>query len=155
MAKKVKQPFPSQFETPGVSPGFLLWQMSNGWQREQRAALAPLGLTHVQFVLLAGIGWLEHCGKRVTQARLAEQQNTDPMMTSQVVRALERRRLVERKEDAEDQRIRLLSLTEEGRQLLKDSMQVVEGVDDHFFHALGREKDIFCALLQRLMKKKS
>jgi hypothetical protein len=32
------------------------------WQREITAALAPLGLTHVQFVLLAAAWWLNSRG---------------------------------------------------------------------------------------------
>lgn len=47
-----------QFASPDDSPGFLLWQVSNLWQRKMKAELSDLGLTHVQFVLLAGIVWL-------------------------------------------------------------------------------------------------
>jgi hypothetical protein len=38
---------------PDKSPGFLLWQVTLRWQRKVTIALAPLDLTHVQFVLLA------------------------------------------------------------------------------------------------------
>src|SRR5260370_26221327 len=38
-------------EPPGR--GFMLWQITNGWQRSIRAALAPIGLTYVQVILLA------------------------------------------------------------------------------------------------------
>ena len=44
------------------SPGFLLWQVTNKWQAAQRAALKPFGLTHVQFVLLASLTWLDSGG---------------------------------------------------------------------------------------------
>src|SRR3954447_5865618 len=77
------------------SPGFLLWQVTNRWQAAQRAALKPFGLTHVQFVLLASLTWLEGDGP-ITQRRLAEHAASDPMMTSQVLRLLERRGLVSR-----------------------------------------------------------
>ncbi len=43
----------TRFASADQSPGLLLWQVTNRWQAAQRAALAPLGLTHVQFVLLA------------------------------------------------------------------------------------------------------
>ena len=46
------------FSTPEESTGLLLWQVTNGWQAAQRAALKPFGLTHVQFVLLAALTWL-------------------------------------------------------------------------------------------------
>lgn len=38
---------------PATSPGFLLWHVTLRWQRAITAALRPLDLTHVQFVLLA------------------------------------------------------------------------------------------------------
>ena len=37
------------------SPGFLLWNLENHWQREQRRVLAPFELTAVQFLLLSGL----------------------------------------------------------------------------------------------------
>jgi len=38
-----------------LGAGFMLWQVTNGWQRAIRAALAPTGLTYVQIVLLSGL----------------------------------------------------------------------------------------------------
>ena len=45
------------FKKAEDSPGLLLWQLTNQWQQQQRKALRPLGLTHPQFVALAGILW--------------------------------------------------------------------------------------------------
>jgi DNA-binding MarR family transcriptional regulator len=75
---------------PIESPGFLLWHATLRWQRGVAAALAPLDLTHVQFVLLACTWWLNRQGERPTQVRLASQAGTDIKMTSQVVRSLEK-----------------------------------------------------------------
>ena len=78
-----------------LSLGFLLWHATLRWQRSIAAALKPLDLTHVQFVLLAVLWWYVTVRKeRPSQRQLAEQAGTDPMMTSQVVRALERKGLV-------------------------------------------------------------
>src|SRR5690349_10636627 len=102
---------PSRFASAGESPGFLLWRISNAWQQRQRAALQPMGLTHVQFVLLASLVWLTQRGATVTQTLLAEQAQTDLMMTSQVVRALEARGLLTRATPAQDRRARVLAPT--------------------------------------------
>ena len=49
----------TRFENgPGESPGFLLWHTTMRWQRSMAAALHPLGLTHMQFVLLASAWWM-------------------------------------------------------------------------------------------------
>ena len=73
---------------PIDTPGFLLWHATLRWQRTVAAALAPLGLTHVQFVLLACTWWLNEHGDPPNQLALATQAGTDVKMTSQVVRRL-------------------------------------------------------------------
>jgi DNA-binding MarR family transcriptional regulator len=123
---------------PGESPGFLLWRITLRWQRLMVAALRPLGLTHVQFVLLASTWWLTTvAGERPTQRRLAEHAGTDPMMTSQVVRALEVHGLVTRAVDPADSRARLLGVTPRGAALAQAAIAVVEAADAEFFAPAG------------------
>ena len=119
-----------------LSPGFLLWHTTLRWQRLIAAALRPLDLTHVQFVLLAVLWWFVTVRKeRPSQRALAEQAGTDPMMTSQVVRALERKGLVLRESDPDDSRARRLDLTAGGRRLARKAIAVVEAADTEFFSA--------------------
>lgn len=126
---------PSRFAADGESPGFLLWRVSNAWQQRQRAALHPLGLTHVQFVLLASLVWLTQQGEVVTQTDLAEQAQTDLMMTSQVVRVLEARGLLTRTTSTHDRRARVLTPTPAGAALAAAAITVVEAVDAAYFAA--------------------
>jgi DNA-binding MarR family transcriptional regulator len=117
-----------------LSLGFLLWHATLRWQRSIAAALQPLDLTHVQFVLLAVLWWFVTVRKeQPSQRALAEQAGTDPMMTSQVLRALERKGLVVREPDPNDSRARRLGLTASGRRLARRAIDVVEAVDDEFF----------------------
>lgn len=143
-------PFPTAFATPRESPGFLLWQVSNAWQRLQREALADLHLTHVQFVLLAGVAWLHEREAPLTQARLAAHARTDVMMTSQVLRTLEAKKLIRRTRDPTDRRAKVLAPTKAGMELARRGMERVERTDAEFFAALGSETDEFAALLRRL-----
>lgn len=129
--------FPSRFPGPGESPGFLLWQVGNRWQRRVRDALAPEELTHVQFVLLASLAWLARQGATVTQAELARHAATDVMMTSQVARALEARGLLERAPHPDDARARVLALTDVGRERVARALPRVEAADLEFFAAAG------------------
>src|ERR1700730_16686377 len=94
----------SRFRSAWDSPGFLLWHASLRWQREMAAALRPLGLTHVQFVLLASTWQLASRGGRPSQRQVADHAGTNVMMTSQVVRSLEARGLLEREPDPRDTR---------------------------------------------------
>jgi DNA-binding MarR family transcriptional regulator len=118
---------------PNDSPGFLLWHATLRWQRGIAKALAPLDLTHVQFVLLACTWWLNEQRERPTQIALAAQAGTDIKMTSQVVRILERKRLLEREIDAADTRARRLHVTKRGAELAVRAIAVVEQVDSEFF----------------------
>ena len=81
---------------PEDSPGFLLWHVTLRWQRKIAAALAPLGLTHVQFVLLAASWWLNSRGEEPNQLSVARQAGTDVKMTSEVLRKLEAKGLIVR-----------------------------------------------------------
>jgi DNA-binding MarR family transcriptional regulator len=103
------------------------------WQRAMRAALAPHDLTHVQFVLLASAWWLGEPGEQPSQRRLAEHAGTDAMMTSQVVRALERSGLVERLRDPADARSVRVTVTAAGRTRLQGALADVEAADAAFF----------------------
>ncbi|MGP1394470.1 MAG: MarR family winged helix-turn-helix transcriptional regulator [Inquilinaceae bacterium] len=135
---------------PENSAGFLLWQVTNGWQRQMRSALDPTGLTHVQYVLLAGLGWLETREKGVTQARLAQFCRTDAMMTSQVIRALEGAGLVTRTRHPDDNRARALALTDAGAKALNGAMKAAMDADRAFFDALGSDRAALVETLRRL-----
>jgi len=120
---------------PEESPGFLLWHVTLRWQREIAAALAPLGLTHVQFVLLATTWWLNSRGENPNQLSVARQAGTDVKMTSEVLRKLEAKGLVARTVDATDTRARRIRITERGGELAVRAVTAVEGVDAAFFRA--------------------
>ena len=135
-------------EGPGASPGFLLWHLTLAWQRAIAAALAPLGLTHVQFVLLACVWWLTEHGPAPNQLQVARQAGTEVRMTSEVVRRLEAKGLIERDVDAGDARARRLRPTASGTDLARRAITAVEDADAAFF---GREADRLTPILQRLV----
>lgn len=145
--------FRSQFERPEQSPGFQLWRASNRWQAHMRRTLAPLELTHVQFVILAVTAWLTRNGGSVTQTEVAEAAAIDPMMNSQVIRTLEARGLLMRAPDRKDLRARRLNLTEQGLRLTKEALRCVEAADAEFFGTLNKEVETLTPLLLRLAAK--
>nr|WP_221333005.1 MarR family transcriptional regulator [Nocardia transvalensis] len=142
----------SEFADADESPGLLLWQVTNRWQAAQRAALAPFGLTHVQFVLLASLTWLADAtgGEPVMQRDLAAHAATDPMMTSQVLRALEQKGLVERRDHPHDRRAKSLVATKAGVALADRAIVAVETCDHEFFAPLGERTAGFTTALRHL-----
>ncbi|MGP6207707.1 MarR family winged helix-turn-helix transcriptional regulator [Cuniculiplasma sp. SKW3] len=141
----------TKFEKPDESPGFLLWQTMNLWQRKMRAALRESGLTHVQFVILASTLWLNEHGMETTQIMIARFARADVMMTSQVLRSLEEKELVLRSKNPSDTRSHLISLTERGRNLIGKSIKVVEDTDGAFFAILDDNINDFIGMLRKLI----
>jgi DNA-binding MarR family transcriptional regulator len=142
----------SKFATPTESSGFLLWQLSNAWHRRVRKELEAVGLTHAQFVLLAGIAWLSRSASDVTQVDLARHSKIDVMTTSQVLRALEARKLVFRAPHQHDARAKCLVLAPESHGLLKRALKLVEGIDASFFEVLGDDLDSFNEAMRLLIQ---
>lgn len=134
---------------PERSPGFLLWHVTLRWQRAIAAALTPLELTHVQFVLLASTWWLNEQGSAPNQLAVARHAGTDVKMTSQVLGKLESKGLLRREVDPVDTRAKRLHVTSAGARLAQRAIDVVEAVDADFFSAVPGQAALLKAL-QRL-----
>jgi DNA-binding MarR family transcriptional regulator len=134
--------------TPGDSPGFLLWRATLRWQRMVAAALSTMDLTHVQFVLLACAWWLNGQGEEPNQLAVARQAGTDVKMTSQVLRTLEDKGLIERYTDAGDTRAKRVRVTSKGAELAPRAIAAVEQADAEFFSPVPTEAAL--AMLARL-----
>jgi len=140
-----------QFQSPDDSAGFLLWQVSNLWQRRLNAGLRRVGLTHVKFVLLAGIEWLSYGQENVTQVQLAAHAKADVMMTSNVLRSLEKKGFVSREIHPTDTRAKCVVLTEAGREVFLKTVEIVDQIDGDFFFVLNDRVSNFNALLLELV----
>jgi DNA-binding MarR family transcriptional regulator len=137
---------------PQDSPGFLLWRTTLRWQRSVTTALRPLGLTHVQFVLLASVWWLSDqagpTGQLPSQRQAAAHAEADVMMTSQVLRTLESRGLLTRAADPADARVKRLTVTEDGRRLAEQAVTLVEAADAEFFARVAEPAQLLDVLHQ-------
>ena len=118
---------------PSESPGLLLWRTTMRWQRVMTAALTPLDLTHVQFVLLASAMWLSRTGQPPNQVQLAAQAGTDVKMTSDVIARLEAKGLITREADPRDSRAKVIGVTEAGAAAAQRAVVAVEAADAAFF----------------------
>lgn len=135
------------------SPGFLLWQVTSLWQREIRKALETYAITHSQFVLLASTHWLTVQKQEVTQVILSAHTKIDPMTTSTVLRTLQAKGLLQRREHATDTRAKTVALTAAGQQLVKKAVKTVEQFDKDFFAVLEKKLPGFNAALITLLQK--
>jgi DNA-binding MarR family transcriptional regulator len=140
-----------QFEKAEDSSGFLLWQVTNLWQREIKKALEKFDLTHSQFVLLASTHWLTLAKQDVTQILLSSHTKIDPMTTSTVLRTLQTKGLLKRQEHSKDTRAKTVALTDNGIKIVKQAVKTVEQFDDTFFQSLGNKTKDFNKYLLTLL----
>ncbi|MFE5734406.1 MULTISPECIES: MarR family winged helix-turn-helix transcriptional regulator [unclassified Streptomyces] len=136
--------------SPGPTPGFLVWRLANKWRVAVDRALAPLGLTHAQYSLVASLYGMQRSGERPSQRRLADHTGLEALYVSKLARALESAGLVERTRDPRDPRAVQLALTEQGRTVTRRAVAVVQdllrqlleplgGLDDPRTHAFTAE----------------
>lgn len=139
---------------PEESPGLLLWRTSLCWQRQISGVLKPFGLTHVQFVLLASVWWLDRkAGVTPNQQDLANHAAIDAMMTSQVIRVLTERGLVTRTRDSIDARAIRISITDVGAELALRTIKIVEAADHKFFSVVSDISALMNALRETVEQK--
>ena len=111
----------------------------------------PFKLTHVQYILLEGISWINKQQEDiVTQAKLAETLEVDVMMTSVVIRSLLEKELIHREPHPRDTRAHQLVLTERGASLLKDAVRAVDSFENGFFETIST--DIFQQKLSSILE---
>jgi DNA-binding MarR family transcriptional regulator len=98
----------------GPTMGFLVWRLSLRWRGAVDRALAPLGLTHAQYSLLASLYGLSRAGARPSQRELSDFSGLEPMYVSKLARSLERAGVLERAGNPADPRAVQLTLTPRG-----------------------------------------
>jgi len=86
--------------------------------------LAPTGLTHTQFNLLASVNWLSRGGEPPTQQQVADMARADRMMASKVLTALEQRGLLTRRHHPGDTRAKRVEATAEGSALVSRAVRL-------------------------------
>jgi DNA-binding MarR family transcriptional regulator len=126
-------PYLAAKESPAESRGALVERVATEWQHAVRAALQPLDLTHAQFRLLVAASWLSARQEAVRQSEIAGLANTDPVMTSEVLRTLEARGLILRGPHPSDRRARAVTVTGAGGQLADRAARLMDVVEAKFF----------------------
>jgi DNA-binding MarR family transcriptional regulator len=121
--------------------GSLIWHLSLKWRGAVDRALAPLGLTHARYVLMASLYGLTETGARPSQRELADFSGFDAMYVSKLVRALEQEGLLAREPNAADPRAFHLTITESGVEVLEAAIARVVQLQDRLLAPLGERGD--------------
>ncbi|GLY39283.1 MarR family transcriptional regulator [Amycolatopsis sp. NBRC 101858] len=133
------------------TPGHLVWRLSMKWRVAVDRALAPVGLTHAQYVFLSSLFGLERAGTTPSQRELADHTGLEALYVSKLARSLDAGGLVERTRDAADTRTVRLALTDRGRDVVEPAIATVADLLDRLLAPLGgRDGDRTAALAREL-----
>ncbi len=153
MKKRLVPNFELAFEDPSDTTGFLVWQVTNLWQRHMKLSLDPLGLTHVQFLLLTSLATLNKTSDTaITQMMVANHANCDKMMASKVLRTLEEHKLIMRKPHHMDTRSRSLLITPRGMELIEKATPVFAATEAAFFKSMKTKQKSVDKRLKKVIK---
>jgi MarR family transcriptional regulator, organic hydroperoxide resistance regulator len=117
--------------------GYLLWRLAGRWRAAVDRAVAPLGLTHAQYSVLASLHGLSRSGARPSQRQLADFTGLEPVYVSKLVRALEQSGFLTRTVHAADPRAVELSLTQAGSAVVRKAVRTVQGLQEELTLPLG------------------
>jgi DNA-binding MarR family transcriptional regulator len=135
---------------PENAVGFVLWRLVHAYQREADRALAPVDLTHLQFMTLIMAAWLARAGEAVTQAEISRSGDIHPMQVSQVLKTLEAKGMVARRRNPSDIRAKHVEVTADGLQALREALPLAIEVQVRLFGEEGRPGGSLLAALLRL-----
>ena len=107
------------------------------WRVAVDRALAPVGLTHAQYVMLASLYGLERAGEVPSQRELADYTGLEALYVSKLARSLDADGLIQRTRDAADTRTMRLELTANGRETIQPAIAEVAGLLDKLLGPLG------------------
>jgi DNA-binding MarR family transcriptional regulator len=131
-------------------PSYQLWLAGNAWQRVLRRSLEPLGLTHVQFIVLGAVQRLGQEKELVSQADVCRLAAIDQNMASAVIRFLEKKGLLRRVRQSADRRAFHLLVTEAGANVIQTGADAIGPARDAFFGRLGDEQKELARMLRVL-----
>ncbi|RCG33141.1 MarR family transcriptional regulator [Sphaerisporangium album] len=120
-----------------VLTGYLLWRVTTKWRAAVDRAVAPVGLTHAQYSLLASLYGLSLKGAQPSQRELADFAGLEAIYVSKLVRALEKAGLVGRGVHPADPRAVQLTLTEQGAEVVRQAMEIVHTLHDDLTAPIG------------------
>jgi DNA-binding MarR family transcriptional regulator len=117
--------------------GYLVWRLSMKWRTAVDDCVAPLGLTHAQYSVLASLRGMAVSGSHPSQRELADHTGLDPIYISKLVRAMEGSGLIERSRDDDDARAVRLTVTRTGARIADQAIGRVARLMEQLTEPLG------------------
>ena len=131
----------------------LIWQTSNLWQSKVRHKLKESEITLNEYLILETIYLLEQKNINITQQYICKNASIDRSVVSIRVSKLQAKELISKKEP-KDKRSHSLVLTSEGINLINNTIDTINDLENELFDKLGSEIFNFTNSLKLLLGKK-
>lgn len=133
---------------------YFLNQANHAVRSRLEGALAPLQMTGIQYTVLSVIGSRDG----LSSAELSRRFFVTPQTMNELIGGLQRRNLITRKEDPANRRILRMSLTAEGKRMIKACDAAADTVERDVFSFLSPEsyqqfRDL-CRLIARNLRER-
>lgn len=128
-----------KLNAPEEDLGYLIWRVTKFWQRGKLRLLEEYGLTGSQMEIMVTTYKLNNTGEEVSQIRLSQETEIDPMTVSTILRNLQKKGLVTRKESQVDTRARVVDLTTEGKELCEKAFEKICKGQELLFQNIDEE----------------
>ena len=131
----------------------LIWQTSNFWQSKVRQKLKESKITLSEYLILETIYLLHQKNINITQQDICKNASIDRSVVSIRVSKLQDKELISKKKP-KDKRSDSLILTSEGNNLINNTIDTINDLENELFDKLGSEIFNFKNSLKLLLGKK-
>lgn len=139
--------FPTDVPSPDDFAGFLIWQLSNKWEKYVNQELKKFDINQGECFHLISILQLSKKLDEVTQVDIAQVTGGSIMNTSKILKSLEKKQWITR-QTASDSRAKKVTITEAGIAISIDVAKVLEEANQRFYSKNHTQE--FIATLQQI-----
>jgi DNA-binding MarR family transcriptional regulator len=111
------------------------------YQRRAEDALVDVGLTHLQFAVLATAGMLALSSSEVIQRHIVKQSGIKEAQVSLMIKALRLKGMVLQETGKTDPRVRAIRLTECGTRALESAIPLIDAIQNEFWPTTTMQRE--------------
>lgn len=138
---------PTNAPNPEDFAGFLIWQLSNKWEKYVNQKLKEFNISQGECFHLISIMQLSKRLNEVTQVDIAHVTGGSIMNTSKILKSLEKKKWITR-QTASDSRAKKVSITETGIAISVDVAKVLGKANQDFYSTYHTQE--FITTLQKI-----
>jgi DNA-binding MarR family transcriptional regulator len=132
----------------------VLTQVLHLWHQETELVIAKYKLTQPEFALLASLHSFLKEGKSATQVDVCKRSGIKQMNASILLRKLQTRKFIQRKEHPIDTRAKTVQLTKIGEQVAVDILDELDKISTAFFQLTKNKEAELIKKLQEIVHSK-